>query len=67
MRAAMPPPGAAKIAWRELLRDITLAAGLVGASFVIALLIMMINQRYGIVPALLTIIIILMISRPRKE
>ena len=56
-----------KVTWREFFREMIAVAGCVLAFLSVLSLIMLMNERYGIVPALLTIIIILMVFSPRKE
>ena len=55
--------------WREFFREMILVAGFIMAFLSIVLLVMVMNERYGMVSALtmLTIIIVLMIFSPRKE
>ena len=66
-RAAMLLPDAKGITWREFFRDMIAVAGCILAFLSVLLFIMLINERYGIVPALLVIIIMLMICSSRKE
>lgn len=65
-RAASPEFHAAKATWREFFRKMVDVAGFILAFLGLMFLAMAMNERYGIVPVLLTIIIVLMVFSGRN-
>ena len=55
-----------KITWREFFHWVVDVSGLTVAFLGVMFLAMVLNERYGIVPVLLTIIIVLMVLSPRS-
>jgi len=66
-RPALPDVRVPKITWQDILRTMLAVVGIILVLFSMAFLVMAMNERYGIVPALLTVIIMLMICSSRKE
>jgi hypothetical protein len=60
-KTAISPSDARGITWREFFRGMIGVAGCGAALISVVFLIMVMNERYGIIPALLTLIIVLMI------
>lgn len=50
--------------WRDFFRDMVNVVGCVLAFLSVVLLIMLMNELYGIIPALLTLIIVLLVFLP---